>query len=30
MSLNAFGGLAGVIMLGSALALIGSWFGLIR
>ncbi len=29
-SLNAFGGLAGVIMLGSALALIASWVGLIK
>jgi NRAMP (natural resistance-associated macrophage protein)-like metal ion transporter len=29
-SLNAIGGLAGLIMAGSALALIASWFGLIR
>ena len=29
-SLNAFGGFAGLIMSGSALALIASWFGLIK
>ena len=29
-TLNAFGGLAGLIMSGSALALIASWFGLIK
>lgn len=30
ITLNAFGGLAGLIMTGSALALIASWFGLIK